>query len=160
MSWTPPPRPSWVERLNTIAVAAGGAENLVSLDRDALIEEACRSTGLDDFGDAGWRANFEALLPDDVLVLPSHGRPFRGAHRRIAWLRAHHDDRLALILSLLDRPRAAAEMIETLFPFDFDGHQLGFAMGEVIAHLNRLMHAGEVARADGDDGIIRYRRMR
>ncbi len=102
--------------------------------------------------------HFEALLPDDVLVLPSHGRPFRGAHRRIAWLRAHHDDRLALVLSLLDRPRAAAELIETLFPFDFDGHQLGFAMGEAIAHLNRLVHAGEAARTDGGDGVIRYQR--
>ena len=63
MSWTPPPRPSWVERLNAFGVAAGGAEKLVSLERDALIEEARRSTGLDDFGDSGWRANYEALLP-------------------------------------------------------------------------------------------------
>ena len=101
---------------------------------------------------------FAKFLPRDVLVLPSHGRPFRGAHRRIAWLRDHHAERLGTILGLIDRPRAAAELIETLFPFEFDGHQLGFAMGEVIAHLNRLVHAGTLGRAHGDDGITRYQR--
>ncbi len=101
---------------------------------------------------------FADYLPEDVLVLPSHGRPFRGAHRRIAWLHDHHDERLGKIRDLLDRPRAAAELIDTLFPFEFDGHQLGFAMGEVIAHLNRLVHAGEVRRGEDDDGIVRYGR--
>jgi glyoxylase-like metal-dependent hydrolase (beta-lactamase superfamily II) len=104
---------------------------------------------LDDFAD---------FLPAGVLVLPSHGRPFRGAHRRIAWLHQHHDERLRTILDNLDRPKAAAELIETLFPFEFDGHQLGFAMGETIAHLNRLVHAGEVRRSEGGDGIVRYGR--
>ena len=104
--------------------------------------------------------DFAQFLPEDVLVLPSHGRPFRGAHRRIAWLRRHHDERLAKIVDNLDRPKPAADLIETLFPFEFDGHQLGFAMGEVIAHLNRLVHAGEVGRVDGDDGIVRYRQAR
>jgi glyoxylase-like metal-dependent hydrolase (beta-lactamase superfamily II) len=101
---------------------------------------------------------FAEFLPEDVLVLPSHGRPFRGAHRRIAWLHQHHDERLAVILGQLDRPKAAAELVATLFPFEFDGHQLGFAMGEVIAHLNRLVHAGEVERSEGDDGIVRHGR--
>ena len=33
-------------------------------------------------------------LPEDVLVLPSHGLPFRGAHARVAQLEAHHAERL------------------------------------------------------------------
>jgi glyoxylase-like metal-dependent hydrolase (beta-lactamase superfamily II) len=33
-------------------------------------------------------------LPADVLVLPSHGLPFRGAHARVAQLEAHHAERL------------------------------------------------------------------
>jgi glyoxylase-like metal-dependent hydrolase (beta-lactamase superfamily II) len=102
--------------------------------------------------------DFEAYLPESVLVLPSHGRPFRRVHQRIDWLRGHHDERLATILGLIDRPTAAAELIETLFPFEFDGHQLGFAMGEVIAHLNRLVYVGDLGRDNGDDGIVRYRR--
>lgn len=101
---------------------------------------------------------FAKILPEDTLVLPSHGRPFRGVHRRIAWLREHHAERLKTILGLIDRPKAAAELIETLFPFEFDGHQLGFAMGEAIAHLNRLVHAGDLVRAHGDDDVTRYER--
>jgi glyoxylase-like metal-dependent hydrolase (beta-lactamase superfamily II) len=32
-------------------------------------------------------------LPADTLVLPSHGKPFRGLHTRIGQLVAHHDER-------------------------------------------------------------------
>ena len=32
-------------------------------------------------------------LPADMLVLPSHGKPFRGAHDRVAQLEQHHQDR-------------------------------------------------------------------
>ena len=100
--------------------------------------------------------NFAEFLSEDTLVLPSHGRPFRGVNRRISWLHEHHAERLEKILGLIDRPKAAAELIEALFPFEFDGHQLGFAMGEVIAHLNRLVHAGNLQRVIGDDDVIRY----
>ena len=34
----------------------------------------------------------------------------------------------------------------------------GIAMGETIAHLNRLVHAGELGRGEGGDGIVRYGR--
>ena len=102
--------------------------------------------------------DFRAYLPEDVLILPSHGRPFRGVHWRIDWLRDQHDERLATILGLIDQPKPAAELIEPLFPFEFDGHQLGFAMGEVIAHLNRLVYAGDLGNEQGDDGIVRYER--
>src|SRR5688572_11717120 len=40
-------------------------------------------------------ASIERLraLPADTLVLPSHGRPFRGLHTRIDQLQRHHDER-------------------------------------------------------------------
>jgi hypothetical protein len=37
-------------------------------------------------------------LPADTLVLPSHGRPFRGLHARIDQLHAHHAERCAVLL--------------------------------------------------------------
>ena len=37
-------------------------------------------------------------LPTDVLVLPSHGKPFRGAHDRVEQLEKHHQDRLGELL--------------------------------------------------------------
>jgi glyoxylase-like metal-dependent hydrolase (beta-lactamase superfamily II) len=45
-------------------------------------------------------------LPADTLVLPSHGRPFRGLHARIDQLHAHHAERCAV---LLDACRGDAE---------------------------------------------------
>lgn len=62
MAWRPPARPVWLERLIAHGAAAGGAERLVSLDGEALVAEAARSTGLDDFGGEAWR------LPYGVLV--------------------------------------------------------------------------------------------
>ena len=37
-----------------------------------------------------------------------------------------------------------------------DLHQTFFAMGEAIAHLHYLYHAGRATRELGDDGIMRY----
>jgi hypothetical protein len=62
MSWQPPPRPEWVERLIAHGAAAGGAQHLVSLAGEDLIDHAMRATGLDDFGGDGWRVPFDVLL--------------------------------------------------------------------------------------------------
>ncbi len=62
MSWTPPPRPVWVERLIEHGEAIGGPEHLVSLEADSLLEAATRSSGLSDFGDGDWRTHFEVLV--------------------------------------------------------------------------------------------------
>ena len=101
-------------------------------------------------------SRFKALVPADILVLPAHGRPFLGAHERIDWLHRHHDERLALIMDNVNGETTAGDMISVMFPVDeIDGHQMGFAMGESIAHLNRLMHAGRLERVD-KGGIISY----
>jgi glyoxylase-like metal-dependent hydrolase (beta-lactamase superfamily II) len=42
-----------------------------------------------------------AHVAPDVLVLPSHGRPFRGLHARMADLATHHHDRLEATRGLL-----------------------------------------------------------
>jgi glyoxylase-like metal-dependent hydrolase (beta-lactamase superfamily II) len=96
-------------------------------------------------------------LPADVLVLPSHGTPFRGAHERVAQLEAHHRDRFKDLRSTLDKgPKSAGELLGVLFRRPLDAHQTFFAMGEAIAHLHYLYYAGEAKRAAGPDGIMRY----
>ena len=101
-------------------------------------------------------ARYEAL-PADVLVLPSHGKPFRGAHERVAQLRAHHEERFEeLSKALKQEQRSAGELLEVLFRRKLDAHQTFFAMGEAIAHLHYLYYAGRARRAAGSDGIIRY----
>ncbi len=103
-------------------------------------------------------ARFEAL-PGDTLVLPSHGRPFRGIAARVAALRSHHAERLAELQAALvtaPAPRSAAEVIPVLFRRELDLQQRFFAMGEAIAHLNHLWKAGHATRVISTDGAIRF----
>jgi glyoxylase-like metal-dependent hydrolase (beta-lactamase superfamily II) len=96
-------------------------------------------------------------LPEDVLVLPSHGKPFRGAHLRVAELEGHHAGHFTRIENILkDREASAGELLSVLFRRPLDAHQTFFAMGEAIAHLHYLYYAGRLKRADGADGIMRY----
>ncbi|WP_374436941.1 MBL fold metallo-hydrolase [Inhella sp.] len=98
-----------------------------------------------------------ADLPDSTLVLPAHGRPFRGLQRRIGQLQEHHRERLAdLRAALAQGPHSAAEVLPVLFPRKLDLHQTTFAMGEAIAHLNHLWLQGEARRTLGADGIWRF----
>ena len=98
-------------------------------------------------------------LPPEVLVLPSHGKPFRGAHERVAQLEAHHKDRLEeLSKELRGKPRSAGELLGVLVRRPLDLHQTFFAMGEAMAHLHYRYYAGELDRGVGNDGVIRYGR--
>ena len=101
---------------------------------------------------------FEALSPD-TLVLPSHGLPFRGIPIRVDQLRAHHAARLTELeqaVSASSASSSAAELVPVLFRRELDVHQLFFAMGEAIAHLNHLWHAGRLERGIAADGTLRF----
>jgi len=95
-------------------------------------------------------------LPADVLVLPSHGKPFRGAHSRVEQLEKHHQTHFGELRQALHEPRSAGELLGVLFRRPLDAHQTFFAMGEAIAHLHYLYYAGQAQRAVGDDGVMRY----
>ncbi len=96
-------------------------------------------------------------LPADALVLPSHGRPFNGLHERIQQLHTHHEERLAeLTAACGEQPLSAFDALPVLFQRQLDLHQTTFAMGEAVAHMNRLWHAGTLARTRGDDGVWRF----
>lgn len=99
-------------------------------------------------------------LPEETLVLPSHGKPFRGIRERVTELEAHHADRCSALIEALNEPKSAAELLPVLFRRDLDNHQVMFAMGEAIAHLNHLQRRGEVRRIDEADGGIRFARIR
>lgn len=97
-------------------------------------------------------------LPAETLVLPSHGLPFYGMHDRVDAQHAHHDERLRALEESCASPRSAAELLPMLFSRELDTHQTMFAMGEAIAHLNRLERAGRIVRIQGDDGVFRFTR--
>jgi glyoxylase-like metal-dependent hydrolase (beta-lactamase superfamily II) len=104
-------------------------------------------------------ASIERLrdLPERTLVLPSHGRPFTGLQRRIDQLQAHHDERLAEVMSACARaPCHAADLLGVLFKRKLDLHQTTFAIGEAIAHLHSLWMDGSLRRERGADGVFRF----
>ena len=97
-----------------------------------------------------------ASLPADTLVLPSHGKPFRGLHTRIAQLQQHHKERLAEVVSACSQPLSAADIVPIMFKRPLDVHQLTFALGEALAHLHKLWADGIVRRINSPDGIVRF----
>lgn len=97
-----------------------------------------------------------ADLPDDVLVLPSHGKPFRGLHTRIRQLREHHAERLAEVLAACAAPQSAADIVPIMFRRPLDAHQLSFALGEALAHLHKLWYDGQLTRIAGADGVLLF----
>lgn len=102
-------------------------------------------------------SRFDALSAD-TLVLPSHGRPFRALRTRIAQLREHHRERCTALAAACGEPASAAELLPVLFSRPLDTHQVMFAMGEALAHLNYLEHAGRLVRQEDAAGMVRYLR--
>ena len=96
-------------------------------------------------------------LPADTLVLPSHGKPFTGLHARVDQLIEHHDERLAdVVAACTEAPSHAAGLLELLFKRKLDLHQMTFAMGESVAHLNALWLRGDLVRRLDADGVYRF----
>jgi glyoxylase-like metal-dependent hydrolase (beta-lactamase superfamily II) len=91
-------------------------------------------------------------LPDDLLVLPSHGDPFTGLHARLDALDAGHRDRLDALVAHLGEPRRAVDCFSILFGRKIDDSILGLATGETMAHLRRLELEGRAVR-EWRDGV-------
>jgi glyoxylase-like metal-dependent hydrolase (beta-lactamase superfamily II) len=96
------------------------------------------------------------LLPDSLLVLPSHGEPFTGLHARLDALDHGHRDRLDALHAHLAEPRRAVDCFTILFGRAIDDSVLGLATGEALAHLRRLEMEGR-ARREMRNGVNWYR---
>ncbi len=75
-------------------------------------------------------------------MLPSHNLPFYGVHERIDELAAHHAARCDDVIAACARPCSAADLLPVLFRRQLDRHQMGFALGEALAHLHYLEKPG------------------
>ncbi|MGP1393905.1 MAG: MBL fold metallo-hydrolase [Inquilinaceae bacterium] len=100
-----------------------------------------------------------AAMPGDPLVLPSHGLPFYGLGLRARALTDHHRDRLDEAWEACAGAVTAMDVQRALFRPDLDRHQMMFALGEALAHLNRLVAEGRVARRIRDGDAWRYERL-
>ena len=98
------------------------------------------------------------LLPEDVLVLPAHGKPFRGAHTRLQQLHKEHTDNLDKLLETGHQPRRAVDVFGEIFNSNInDGNRI-MATGEALSHLNHLCNAGSMVAENDSAGVTWYRR--
>lgn len=101
-------------------------------------------------------AVLERRCAPDTLVLPSHGRPFRGLHRRIEALRSHHLEQVASLHAACREPQSAHDLLPVMYGRALRGFHRFLALGETVAHLHYLWHAGRLERNVGSDGRIRF----
>jgi glyoxylase-like metal-dependent hydrolase (beta-lactamase superfamily II) len=92
----------------------------------------------------------------DTLVLPSHGRPFRGLHARLDDVHAHHRQQFDALLDLCSEPRTAFEVLPTMFRCVPRGFHRLLAVGEAVAHLNYLCGEGLLEPSLDSAGVARF----
>jgi glyoxylase-like metal-dependent hydrolase (beta-lactamase superfamily II) len=91
----------------------------------------------------------------DTLVLPSHGRPFRGLQRRIDALTGHHHRELDKLREFYREPHTANDALPILFGRVLRGIHKMLALGEALAHLHYLRADGEIERYE-EGGVFRF----
>lgn len=107
-----------------------------------------------------WLASLAAMkekIPADVLVLPSHGKPFRGAHERLQSLIDEHHDCLDDLETLCRQPQRALDVFPSLFRSPINENNLIMATGESMAHLHYLLYQGRLSVRTDRDGVNWYR---
>ena len=108
----------------------------------------------DPLGD--WLASLERMktvLPEDALVLPSHGEPFIGVHARLDALIRGHNTGLKRLERALRAPSRAVDVFGALFARPVGEGLMGMATGESLAHLNYLERQGRARRERDADGV-------
>lgn len=107
-----------------------------------------------------WFASLDRLdaLAPDTMVLPAHGDVFRGLHARTQQLRDHHNGRLDVLRDFVRDHSACTALaaMRGLFPHIEGPVNEMMALCETIAHINRLLHAGELRRGLDDADVYRY----
>ncbi len=98
-------------------------------------------------------------ISDEVLVLPAHGDPFRGLHRRLEYLLDHHRARLEALEDFVDEPTRVLSTLKVLFSRRLGNNEAFLGIAEALAHLNCLLEQGRIVREADPDGVWTYRRL-
>jgi len=99
----------------------------------------------------------KTVLPSDVLVLPAHNEPFRGAHLRLQELIDDHENNMEKLVTLCTEPQRAIDVFPALFRAKITQGVYGMATGESVAHLNCLRTRARMDRDVDADGVQWYR---
>lgn len=98
-------------------------------------------------------ARIREILPENALILPSHGEPYYGVRPRIdALIRGHHVA-LKRLTRTLREPKRAVDVFGALFARPVTDGVRGMATGEALAHLNYLLRRGQARRVTDADGV-------
>jgi Zn-dependent hydrolases, including glyoxylases len=105
---------------------------------------------------ADYLASLEVLstLSQDTMVLPAHGRVFKGIKERSKALTEGHVKSLDQLRVFCQHARSGLEVIEELYGTRLSLFNLSLATGEAMAHLNYLIGTGEMNRSD--DAVYQY----
>ncbi len=139
----------WRERDGTVL---GGDQILPKISSNVSVWPT--EPEADPLGD--WLASLErmqAVFPDDVLVLPSHGEPFSGVQARLEALLRGHRTALRRLERSLKTPKRAVDVFPALFARPVGDGVRGMATGESVAHLNHLLRQGRVKRVRDAAGV-------
>ncbi|MEM9383934.1 MAG: MBL fold metallo-hydrolase [Pseudomonadota bacterium] len=101
-------------------------------------------------------AALRAQLPEDTLVLPSHGLPFFGAQQRLTQLIEHHEESLDDLYRACREPLRVLDTFEVLFSRPIQSGEKTIATGEALAHLRQLERRGLVSAQRDADGVDWY----
>lgn len=95
---------------------------------------------------------FQPLAEARHLVLPGHKLPFTGLPLRLRQMIENHEGALNRLRALLaEGPRPASACFPALFKRPIGEPEYGLALVEAVAHLNHLLHLGQVRRTLGPD---------
>ena len=97
-------------------------------------------------------------VEEDVLVLPAHGKPFRGAHARIDQLLRNHERRLSMLLDACATPHRIVDLFSAIYSVPITDDNRVMATGEALAHVHYLQGTGELDVDRDDAGVNWYRR--
>jgi glyoxylase-like metal-dependent hydrolase (beta-lactamase superfamily II) len=106
---------------------------------------------------ADFLLTLEQLAEIEVdIALPGHGPLISNFGQRLGELRAHHDQRLKVVVVRAGSGATAFEVCTSIFPTEqLTPHQIRFAMAETLAHLEYLVGVGQLERTAGDRPIYR-----
>lgn len=123
-------------------------ERQILLSTDHLLPKITPNISLRIGGDKNPLATYLHSLSkiknlDIEIAIPSHGEPFSNVHHRIAEVEKHHMERLEKLVDIISNPNTAIEICNGLFNRTLSYHELHFALGETLSHLEYLIANGK-----------------
>jgi len=106
-----------------------------------------------------WIKSLEKIkssIPNDALVLPSHGYPYVGAHHRIDAIIENHFRKLDSVLDAITEPKCVPDLFSLLFKSEINEHTRVLAVGETMSHLNFLVSKGEIKKTVDENGLYSF----